>query len=315
MTDWKEYSVYIKEAAEESVSEILRDLGSTGVSITSRKDFEKMPENEFGLLWELDESKFPKEGVIVKGYFEGKNISPDFNQKLYKRLELLKDLNLGVKDYKIEFLSIKDEDWANNWKEYYHSVPVTRYLTIVPEWEDYKSTKRDEELIFLDPGLAFGTGAHPTTQLSIQALEIIMRGGERVADVGTGSGVLTVASSLLGANEVYAYDLDEMAVRSAKSNINLNNLTSKIILKENNLLEDVEIEVDIVVANILTHILIHLIPDAMRVLKTGGYFITSGIILEKKEKMISALEKEGFKVKQINQMGDWLAIIAQKSID
>lgn len=314
MTDWKEYSVYINQEAENSVSEILMRLGSTGVSVNSRIDFEKMPAADTNLMWELDESKFPSEGIIIKGYFNLKDLTEDFNRRLHAEIEALQDLDLGVKEYKIESTTIHEKDWENNWKEYYHPVPVTRYLTIVPEWEDYAPINSEEQLIIMDPGLAFGTGTHPTTQLSIHALEIVMRGGEYVVDVGTGSGVLTIASSLLGASEIHAYDLDQMAVSSARSNIALNNLSTKIHVAENNLLEGVKLEkeTDIVVANILTHILLELIVDAKRILKSGGYFISSGIIIEKKEEMLAALEDEDFEIEQINQMKDWLVIIARK---
>lgn len=314
MTDWKEFNIYINEEAEESVAEILMELGSTGVSVTRRKDFEAMPATGADLLWELDENKFPREGIIVKGYFSLADVTADFQKKLSDKLEALKTVGLNVVDYKVEATLIKATDWENNWKKYYHSVPVTRYLTIVPEWENYEPKRETEQLIVMDPGLAFGTGTHPTTQLSIQALEIVMRGGERIADVGTGSGVLTIASALLGAAQVYAYDVDEMAVSSARSNIALNDLPAEIVIAENNLLVDVEIEVDIVVANILTHILMELMSDAMRVLRPGGYFISSGIIYDKKEEMITSLEQTGFQIDQINQMGDWITIIAQKPI-
>lgn len=312
MTAWKEYSVYINGEAEDSVSEILMNLGSTGVSVTSRTDFENLPEYQLDTLWKLDESKFPKEGVVVKGYFELDKIDTKFNKALHTKLNELKELGLGVENFTVESITIKDTDWENTWKEFYSSVPVTRYLTIVPEWEEYEKIQADEQLIVMDPGLAFGTGTHPTTQLSIQALETVMRGNEVVIDVGTGSGVLTIASSLLGASEVYAYDLDDMAVTSAKSNIELNNLPSKIVIKENNLLEDVTIEADVIVANILAKIILQLIPDAMHVLKSGGYFISSGIIAEQKEEMLAALTNEGFKIQQVNQMEDWLVIIARK---
>ncbi len=312
MTAWKEYKIYINSEAEDSVSEILMNLGSTGVSVTSRADFENLPEYQLDTLWKLDESKFPKEGVIVKGYFALETIDANFNKELHKKLDVLKELGLGVENFTVESVTIKDTDWENTWKEFYSSVPVTRYLTIVPEWEEYEKKQVDEQLIVMDPGLAFGTGTHPTTQLSIQALETIMRGNEVVVDVGTGSGVLTIASSLLGASEIYAYDLDDMAVTSAKSNIELNNLPSKIVIQENNLLKDVIIEADVIVANILANIILQLIPDAMRVLKSGGYFISSGIIAEQKEEMLAALTNEGFKIQQVNQMEDWLVIIARK---
>lgn len=312
MSEWKEFSVHINKEAENSVSEILMELGSSGVSIIDRDDFETLPEYGFDTLWELDEHKFPEEGVIVKGYFSLQEADADLEKKLHNKINELKDLNLKVEDYTIESMTMVDSDWNEKWKEFYHSVPITRYLTIVPEWEEYQKVNEDEKLIVMDPGLAFGTGTHPTTQLSIQALETEMRGGEVVFDVGTGSGVLTIASSLLGATEIHAYDLDEMAVVATKNNIALNDLPSEIYVSENNLLKGVTIEADIVVANILAGIIIDLIPDAMRVLKPGGTFITSGIITKQKDEVIQPLIEEGFNIKQISQMEDWISITAEK---
>jgi ribosomal protein L11 methyltransferase len=312
MTDWKEYSVHINKEAEDSVSEILMNLGSAGVSIVDRSDFEALPEYGFDTLWELDENKFPTRGVVVKGYFDLAATDANFEKTLHQQLEILKELDLEITDYTVESTIIADSDWNEKWKEFYHSVQVTRYLTIVPEWEDYIKSNEDEQLIVMDPGLAFGTGTHPTTQLCVQALETVLRGGETVLDVGTGSGVLTIASALLGAGKVHAYDLDEMAVQATKNNLQLNDLDTEITVEENNLLKDVTIEADVVVANILAGIVIDLIPAAMRTLKPGGLFLSSGIIAKQKDEVLHALEAEGFKISQINQMKDWLVIIAKK---
>lgn len=315
MTVWKEYSVWVNKEAEGSVSEILMDLGSNGVSIVDRNDFKTLPEYGFDMLWELDENKFPTEGVVLKGYFDVEQMDNSFEKTLHQRLETLKTLDLGLSQYTVESVTLEDSDWNEKWKEFYHAVPVTRYLTIVPEWEEYEKKNPDEQLIVMDPGLAFGTGTHPTTQLCVQALETVLRGEEVVLDVGTGSGVLTIASALLGAKNIYAYDLDDMAVQAAKNNIALNDLSADIKVQENNLLKDVIIEADVVVANILAGIIVNLIPDAERLLKPGGLFISSGILAEQKDEMIQQMTDQGFRIKQINQMEDWIVIIAEKPIN
>lgn len=315
MTVWKEYSVWVNKEAEGSVSEILMDLGSNGVSIVDRSDFKTLPEYGFDMLWELDENKFPTEGVVLKGYFDIEQMDNSFEKTLHQKLEALKGLDLGINNYTVESVTLEDSDWNEKWKEFYHAVPVTRYLTIVPEWEEYEKKNKDEQLIVMDPGLAFGTGTHPTTQLCVQALETVLRGDEVILDVGTGSGVLTIASALLGAEKIYAYDLDDMAVQAAKNNIALNDLSADIKVQENNLLKDVIIEADVVVANILAGIIVNLIPDAERLLKPGGLFISSGILAEQKEEMVENITEHGFKIKQINQMEDWIVIIAEKPMN
>lgn len=312
MTEWKEYSVAINNDAAEAVSSIFAELGSSGVSIKDRNDFLKLPEYGSDTLWELDEENFPKDGVIIKGYFTEHDDFDKILDELTTRVNKLVDYGLEITHIDIQMNDVKEEEWATAWKKYYHPVNVTRFLTIVPQWETYTKRFDDERIVYLDPGLAFGTGTHPTTQLCIQSLETTIFPGAKVFDVGTGSGVLSIVSALFGAGTISAYDLDEVAVTSARDNIKLNQLENDISVEVNNLLTDVDDKADIIIANILAEIILPFIPDAYHRLKDNGLFITSGIILKQKDKVLLELDANGFEILQINQMKDWIAIIAKK---
>lgn len=313
MTEWKEFSVSINNDAQEAVSAIFTDLGSSGVSIVDRNDFLHLPEYGFDTLWELDENKFPKEGAIIKGYFTQHDDLIAIEKELRERINKLPEYGINLTHIHLDILDVKEEEWANAWKKYYHPVSVTRFLTIVPQWETYEKRYPDERILYLDPGLAFGTGTHPTTQLCIQALEISIRKNAKVLDVGTGSGVLSIVSALYGAGEIKAYDLDDVAVTSARDNIKLNGLEDSITVETNNLLRGIDEKADIIVANILAEIILPFIPDAYERLTEDGLFITSGIIYEKKDQVVEELIKHQFEIVQINQMNDWIVIIAKKA--
>ena len=210
---------------------------------------------------------------------------------------------------------VEESDWATAWKKYYHPVNISRYLTVVPEWQDYTPNNPDEHIIYLDPGMAFGTGTHPTTRLTLQALEVTLRGGETVLDVGTGSGVLSIASKFLGAKDVYAYDLDEVAVNSAKENMALNPIATDVHVSANDLLNGVDKKADVIVANILADIIVLMLKDAHRCLKDDGTLIISGIIEDKVPMILEELEKESFVVDQLFKQKDWYAIIVKKQLE
>ena len=219
----------------------------------------------------------------------------------------LGEINIGT-------TALAEEDWADNWKKYYEPARITHDLTIVPSWTDYESTA-GEKIIKLDPGMAFGTGTHPTTKMSLFALEQVLRGGETVLDVGTGSGVLSIASSLLGAKEIFAYDLDDVAVRVAQENIELNPGMENIHVAPGDLLKGVEIEADVIVANILADILIHLTDDAYRLVKDEGYLIMSGIIKDKWDMVRESAESAGFFLETHMIQGEWNACVFKKTKD
>jgi ribosomal protein L11 methyltransferase len=160
--------------------------------------------------------------------------------------------------------------------------------------------------------MAFGTGTHPTTVMCIQALERTVRQGDHVVDVGTGSGVLSIAAGLLGAEKIQALDLDEVAVNSARINIKLNKVHDRATVSQNNLLDGITGPVDVVVANILAEVILRFTDDAARIVKQGGYFITSGIILQKKQEVKEAMITSGFEIVETIQMEDWVAFIAKR---
>jgi ribosomal protein L11 methyltransferase len=313
MTEWKEFSVAINSEAAEAVSSIFTELGSSGVSISDRNDFLHMPEYGKDTLWELNEEDFPEDGVIIKGYFTEHDDLDQIREDLTQQVKQLETFGIQITHLDITVSDVKEEDWSNAWKKYYHPVNITRFLTIVPQWETYEKRFDDERIVYLDPGLAFGTGTHPTTQLCIQALETCVFPEAKLFDVGTGSGVLSIAADLYGAKEVRAYDLDEVAVTSARDNIKLNQLEDAIDVQANNLLKDVSDKADIIVANILTEVILPFIPDAYAHLEDDGLFITSGIILDKKDEVIDSLIRHDFEILQVNQMKDWIAVIAKKT--
>jgi ribosomal protein L11 methyltransferase len=213
---------------------------------------------------------------------------------------------------KVTLSEVREEEWATAWKQYYHPVKISDKFTIVPTWEDYTPVHSDELIIELDPGMAFGTGTHPTTVLCIQSLERTVSPGDRIVDVGTGSGVLSIAAAKLGATKIEALDLDEVAVNVARSNIKLNKVDDVVKVRQNNLLDGVEGETDIIVANILAEVILRFVDDAHRLVKKDGYFISSGIIQQKKDDVKEAILKAGFTIEEIITMEDWVSIIAKK---
>ncbi|SEK40810.1 [LSU ribosomal protein L11P]-lysine N-methyltransferase [Carnobacterium iners] len=310
--NWIEVSVQTATESVDAVSNILIEAGSEGVAIEDSQDFFNVPDDGFGQIWKLDRSDFLEEGALVKAYFLETLFSPEIVSSIKEQILNLKVVGLSIEPNILTISEVAETNWATAWKQYYHSLKITRFLTIVPNWEDYETEHTDERIIRLDPGLAFGTGTHPTTILSLQSLENCIRGNETILDVGTGSGVLSIAAKALGAGKVRAYDLDDVAVRSAYDNILLNDYALDVEVVANNLLAGIEIETDIVVANILAEIILPLIPQAWSVLKPGGLFLASGIIETKKETVLTQLKEQEFEIIQVLQMKDWVAIIAKK---
>lgn len=312
---WTEVSVITSSEAVEAVSNILMDYGASGVSIEDAKDFQHLKPGKYGQYGEIiDPKDVPhlSKGAIVSAYYPDSRHIAQRAAEISAKVQKLADFGLQSAPAEVKLTPVADENWKTAWEKYYHPFSVTRYLTVVPSWDDYQPKSALEQIIRLDPGMAFGTGTHPTTQLSLQALEMVLRGGESLMDVGTGSGVLSIAAKLMGAGDVFAYDVDDIAVASAKKNINLNPRAADIQISANNLLTGIHKQVDLVVANILAEIIVPLVPQAFANLKPGGHFLMSGIIKDKYALVTDALKAHGFKINQSLKMADWYAIIAKK---
>ncbi|CQR46894.1 Ribosomal protein L11 methyltransferase [Paraliobacillus sp. PM-2] len=309
---WSELCIHTTNEAIEPISNILHEAGASGVVIEDSEELDKDRSTDLGEMYELNPIDFPEEGVLLKAYLPMNSFLGETVDQIKQAINnlLLYDIDLGTNQ--ITLSEVNEEEWATAWKKYYKPVKISEKITITPTWEDYQAVSSDELIIELDPGMAFGTGTHPTTVLSIQALESYIEPNNFVIDVGTGSGVLSIASALLGANQVWAFDLDDVAVKSARINTKINKVHHQIQVKQNNLLDNIEEKPDVIVANILAEIIMRFEADAFRLLKPGGFFITSGIIHAKKEQVKQALIDVGFQIIEVNQMEDWICIIAKK---
>ena len=216
-------------------------------------------------------------------------------------------------DAKLELIGVDEEEWSTAWKKYYHPVKVGERLVIVPMWEDY--TPADGEIIVrMDPGMAFGTGTHETTRLVCGLIEKYLVPGQRMLDVGTGSGILSICASKLGAKECFAYDIDPVAVRVARENVKDNQLCN-ITCGVSDLLSDVDLSggaYDFAVANIVADIIIRMSDDIGAYLKPGAYLITSGIIEQYAGDVEAALTSKGFELVETRSESDWVAMVYRR---
>ncbi|KON70119.1 ribosomal protein L11 methyltransferase [Peribacillus butanolivorans] len=310
---WSEFAIQTTNEAVEPVSNILHEAGASGVVIEDPLELVKERENVFGEIYHLNPADYPDEGVLIKAYLPVNSFLGETVDAIKESINnlLLFDIDLGKNVVSIS--EVNEEEWATAWKKYYNPVKISERFTIVPTWEDYTPVSSDELIIELDPGMAFGTGTHPTTVMCIQALERTVQPGDLVVDVGTGSGVLSIAAALLEAKQVQSLDLDDVAVQSAKQNVELNNVQDRVSVAQGNLLDGVNEQADVVVANILAEVIMRFTDDVAKVVKPGGYFIASGIIQPKKQDVKDAIIASGFTVEETILMEDWVAIIAKRN--
>ena len=311
MENWIEITIHTTNEASEIVESILLDYGSTGVAIEDPTTLEENLHDDFGTIVELSPTDYPEVGVIVKGYINELNFDDETFNRFKDELEQLgKNINIG-EFFKIETTTIQDSDWENSWKDYFDILNIGEKFVIVPTWREYEN-EEDKYVINIDPGMAFGTGGHETTSLCIKNLEKYVKPHDNVIDVGCGSGILSIAASYLTDGSLKAVDLDKLAVDVSRENFALNNLENRIEVEEASLLTKETKKYDVIVANILAHIIELMLEDAYKLLEDGGYFITSGIIKNKKDELLEKMLKQGFKLVEETSDNEWYSFVVTK---
>lgn len=308
---WVEMKIHTSTEAIDPISNILHEAGLGGLVIEDKLDVTSEKPSVFGEIYDINMDRYPVDGVYIKAYLPVTSQLDEKVQNIERAINHLETHQINLGENKVWLHEIDEEDWTTSWKKYYKPVKISETITIAPTWENYEPRK-NELIIELDPGMAFGTGTHPTTALSILALEKYLSEGDSIVDVGSGSGVLSIASVKLGAKSVYAFDLDEIAVKSTTLNTELNQVSDRVQVKQNDLLDEVSLQANIVVSNILAEIIVRFVQDAWNNLVDGGLFVTSGIIEKKQADVKQELMNVGFKIIEVTKRENWICIVAKK---
>ena len=312
MEQWLEVSVKVKHEAEEVTAEILRVAGArNGVAIEDPVLYETLRQSlPFELCDPLPEQT-DFSVVTVTSYYPEDGELQNRLQRIEAELAAVEERIGSFRVGPTLFRKVSETDWSDEWKQYFHVTRIGKHIVVKPSWEDYEPAAGDV-VLELDPGMAFGTGTHPTTCLVLEAMEKIIRPDTTVFDVGTGSGILAMTAAKLGAKNIKAVDIDGVAVRTARENIVRAGLSDCIEVRQGDLLHGTEGKADVIVANILADIIILLLPDVPGKLKEGGLFFASGIIEDYQQDVTEAAEKVGLRVKEVTRIKDWVGLLMEK---
>ncbi len=315
---WTKFTLKTTTAAVDLIGSMLDDIGIEGIEIEDHVPLSA--EDTKGMFIDILPELPPDDGTaMVSFYLEDPAGAEGILRQVEEGLEDLRQF-VDVGEGTLVMSETEDKDWINNWKQYFKPFTVDDIL-IKPTWEQVPQEHKDKLLIQIDPGTAFGTGMHETTQLCIRQLSRYVKEGTRVLDVGTGSGILGIAALKLGAKQVFGTDLDENAVSAVRENIEANQISeNQFQVVQGNLIEDEDIRMqageecyDIAVANILAPVIILLQAEIGRHLKQGGIFITSGIINTREEEVRAAMEaNKRLEIVETTYQGDWVSITARK---
>ena len=316
---WLEISVYTTDEGLDYVCAALDGAGITGQSIEESRETAAAFLRESVLYWDFaDMEKIGTDKPCVKGYLADCPENLPKVEAAKEAVARLRDLNLGVElgSLAVTVRTVDEEDWANNWKQYYKPLEIGRRLLVLPCWEEKPAT--DRVVLKLDPGMAFGTGAHHTTRMCLEFLERVIVPGQDMLDMGCGSGILSIASRLLGAKRAVAVDIDPIAETVARDNADMNGLSQEgYEIHIGNLLSDEALRgkiggpYPVVAANIVADVIIGLAPYAKTVVAPGGWFIVSGIIDDRAAETEEKLKLAGFEVTEVKSSDCWFAMLCR----
>ncbi len=300
MNDYNQIKVTVKQEDADNATAIMTAMDFFGgLMIEDFSDIDACP-------WDyVDEELLKKDKTVVSisGYMET-------NENVLAVTEQLKIML--PQDAVVEVISVNEDDWANNWKKYYHPIRVGKNLVIKPSWIDYEKQENDI-IVELDPGMAFGTGTHETTRMCMVHLEKYINENSRVLDVGCGSGILSITSLLIGAKEVTGVDIDPVAVKVAIENGEMNNFRApQYNIKRGNLVDEAQGKYDVIVANIIADVIIAVCGDVKQFVADDGVFISSGIICDRKEDVKKAFAEQGYTVVEEIEEGEWVSFVCKK---
>jgi ribosomal protein L11 methyltransferase len=303
--EWTDISITVAKRNADTAEAIATMVANGGIYIEDYSDLEQQAwEIAHVDLIEQELLDKPRDVVIVHMY-----LAPDENPAEVLPLFEERLKNSGI-DYQLNTTGVEQEDWQNAWKKYYHAMDIGKRLAIVPGWEEHDT---DRIKIIMDPGMAFGTGTHETTSLCLETLDSLVKGGERVLDIGTGSGILAIAALKLGAGSAEGVDIDPMCVRTAGENAALNGVADKLTVLVGDLSDKASGKYDIITANIVANAIMSLAPAVPGLMADDAVFIASGIIDSRKDEVIAALEAAGLAVLEVKEKRGWECIVCKKA--
>lgn len=315
---WNKFTLKTLTEAEDIVISTLADAGVEGVEIEDKVPLTESDKQQ--MFVDILPDGPEDDGIAYLSFYLEEDADKEaVLKRVCEELEELRNF-LDIGEATIVESQTEDKDWINNWKQYFHQFYVDDIL-IIPSWEEVKVEDKDKMIIHIDPGTAFGTGMHETTQLCMRQLKKYVTAETEMLDVGTGSGILSIAALKLGAKHAVGTDLDPCAISAANENLEVNGLKEdKMDVMIGNIINDKAVQdkvgydkYDIVAANILADVLVPLTPVIINQMKTGGIYITSGIIDDKEECVVEAVKAAGLEVVEVTYQGEWVSVTARKN--